>query len=46
MAFTNNETFPQTDRYTDIGFDTQYQYQGNELLAYAAWHLYSREPNA
>jgi len=29
---TNNfytfDTFPQTDRYTDIGFDSQYQYQG------------------
>jgi hypothetical protein len=23
-----NQTYPQTDRYTDIGFDTQYQYQG------------------
>ncbi len=22
-------TFPQTDKYTDIGFDTQYQYQGD-----------------
>jgi hypothetical protein len=22
-------TFPQTDNYTDIGFDTQYQYQGD-----------------
>jgi hypothetical protein len=26
--FYNNETFPQTDRYNDIGFDSQYQYQG------------------
>ena len=23
--------FPQTDRYTDIGFDTQYQYQGDNF---------------
>jgi hypothetical protein len=23
-----NQTFPQTDRYTDVGFDMQYQYQG------------------
>ena len=23
-----NQTFPQTDRFTDIAFDTQYQYQG------------------
>ena len=22
-------TFPQTDNYTDIGFDSQYQYQGS-----------------
>jgi hypothetical protein len=27
-GFYNNETFPQTDRYNDIGFDSQYQYQG------------------
>jgi hypothetical protein len=27
--FYNNETFPQTDRYSDIGFDSQYQYQGS-----------------
>ena len=27
-GFYNNETFAQTDRYNDIGFDTQYQYQG------------------
>ena len=24
-------TFPQTDNYTDIGFDTQYQYQGDNF---------------
>lgn len=24
-------TFPQTDNYTDVGFDTQYQYQGNNF---------------
>jgi hypothetical protein len=24
-----DQTFPQTDRYTDIAFDTQYQYQGD-----------------
>ena len=28
-GFYNNETFPQTDRYNDIGFDSQYQYQGD-----------------
>jgi hypothetical protein len=27
-GFYINQTYPQTDRYTDIGFDTQYQYQG------------------
>ncbi len=26
---TTVSTFSQTDNYTDIGFDTQYQYQGN-----------------
>ncbi len=24
-------TFPQTDNYTDVGFDTQYQYQGSNF---------------
>ena len=24
-------TFPQTDNYTDVGFDTQYQYQGDNF---------------
>jgi hypothetical protein len=24
-------TFPQTDKYTDIGLDTQYQYQGDNF---------------
>jgi hypothetical protein len=24
-------TFPQTDNYTDLGFDTQYQYQGDNF---------------
>jgi len=28
-GFYENATFPQTDRYTDIGFDTQYQYMGD-----------------
>jgi hypothetical protein len=27
-GFYNNETFTQTDRYNDVGFDSQYQYQG------------------
>ena len=24
-------TFSQTDKYTDFGFDSQYQYQGNNF---------------
>jgi type VI protein secretion system component VasK len=24
-------TFPQTDQFTDVGFDTQYQYQGDNF---------------
>ncbi len=27
----DTSTFPQTDNYTDIGFDTQYQYQGSNF---------------
>jgi hypothetical protein len=30
-GFYNNETFAQTDRYNDIGFDTQYQYKGDNF---------------
>lgn len=26
-----NQTFPQADRYTDVAFDTQYQYQGDNF---------------
>jgi hypothetical protein len=26
-----NQTFPETDRYTDIAFDSQYQYQGDNF---------------
>jgi hypothetical protein len=26
-----DQVFPQTDRYTDIGFDSQYQYQGDNF---------------
>jgi hypothetical protein len=29
FALGTTGTFPQTDRYTDAGFDTQYQYQGD-----------------
>jgi hypothetical protein len=29
FALGTTATFPQTDRYTDAGFDAQYQYQGN-----------------
>ena len=28
---TLTATFPQTDKFTDIGFDTQYQYQGDNF---------------
>ena len=28
-GFYINQTYPQTDRYTDIAFDAQYQYQGS-----------------
>lgn len=28
-GFYTSDTFPQTDRYSDIGFDSQYQYQGD-----------------
>jgi hypothetical protein len=28
-GFQLEQTFPQTDRYTDVAFDTQYQYQGD-----------------
>ncbi len=27
----DTSTFPQTDKYTDIGFDAQYQYQGSNF---------------
>jgi hypothetical protein len=27
-GFQLNQTFPQTDRFTDVAFDSQYQYQG------------------
>lgn len=30
-GFAINETFPQTDRLTDVAFDTQYQYQGENF---------------
>ena len=29
IATGSTDTFAQTDRFTDVGFDTQYQYQGN-----------------
>lgn len=30
-GFAINQTFPQTDRFTDVAFDTQYQYQGENF---------------
>jgi hypothetical protein len=32
-GFYLNQAFPQTDRLTDIGFDSQYQYQGDNYWA-------------
>ena len=32
--------------YTDVAFDSQYQYQGPQLLDHVARHLYSRKPEA
>jgi hypothetical protein len=29
-GFLINQSFPQTDRYNDVAFDTQYQYQGDD----------------
>jgi hypothetical protein len=29
LPVVNTATFPQTDKYTDIGIDSQYQYQGS-----------------
>ena len=31
FALGTTATFPQTDKYTDAGFDTQYQYQGDNF---------------
>jgi hypothetical protein len=31
FALGTTATFPQTDRYTDAGFDSQYQYQGDNF---------------
>jgi hypothetical protein len=31
LAAFDTSTFPQTDKYTDIGFDAQYQYQGSNF---------------
>jgi hypothetical protein len=31
LAPFDTSTFPQTDKYTDIGFDAQYQYQGSNF---------------
>ena len=34
--------FPQTDRYTDIGFDTQYQYQGDNFWITARGSIFAK----
>jgi hypothetical protein len=31
VAAFDTSTFPQTDKYTDLGFDAQYQYQGSNF---------------
>jgi hypothetical protein len=31
LAAFDTSTFPQTDKFTDIGFDAQYQYQGSNF---------------
>ncbi len=31
LAAFDTSTFPQTDKYTDLGFDAQYQYQGSNF---------------
>jgi hypothetical protein len=37
-------TFPQTDRYMDVGFDTQYQYQGdNYWLTLRATYIHEKQ---
>ena len=38
---TTTTTFPQTDKYTDIGFDTPISVSGRQLLGHAARQLYS-----
>src|SRR5450631_4188356 len=43
-GFYNNETYAQTDRYTDIGFDSQYQYQGpNYWVTLRATYIYEKQ---
>src|SRR5450759_2428598 len=43
-GFYNNETFAQTDRYNDIGFDTQYQYQGpNYWITLRATYIHENQ---
>jgi hypothetical protein len=43
-GFYNNETFAQTDRYNDIGFDTQYQYQGsNYWITLRGTYIYEKQ---
>lgn len=43
-GFYNNETFAQTDRYDDIGFDSQYQYQGdNYWITLRGTYIYEKQ---
>lgn len=44
MPDANATTFSQTDRYTDIGFDSQYQYMGEQyIVTLRALYLYERQ---
>jgi hypothetical protein len=43
-GFYNNETFAQTDRFTDVGLDSQYQYQGpNYWITLRATYIYEKQ---
>jgi len=43
-GFFQNVTFPQTDRDTDIGFDSQYQYQGpNYWITLRGTYIYEKQ---
>ena len=37
-------TYSQTNRFTDVGFDSQYQYQGDNYWITARGYLHPRKP--